>query len=79
METTNSKNSNDFKMIIGVCAAMTAFYAFIFAPTYFDNRAKAAAPQCWDLRDIGGKVYKINKCTGAVELITAEQLIAKSK
>jgi hypothetical protein len=70
-KTTKSKDGDSLpyrEVLLGI-TVMSALYALIFAPSYFDNRAKATAPQCWDLREIAGEAFKINKCTGVVERV----------
>lgn len=63
-ETNKDSSVSDLKKMGAVAVAMTAFYGMLFAPSYFQNRAKAAAPQCWDIKEISGQFFKLNRCTG---------------
>lgn len=72
----------DLRELIGFLGGMIAlmmllaFAAYVglngksFLDLYFKGKAQ---PDCWDLRELQGKAYRFNKCTGETLLVEPAQ------
>jgi hypothetical protein len=53
-------------VMLGLFLFMGLVYAIGFGPMYLLRLVREPTKQCWDIKGVEGRVFKVNSCTGEV-------------
>ena len=69
-EVAHKREMRDYKAAAGGMLVLAALFGAFYAMTRVGNAEKAL--HCWDVKEVAGKVYKVNRCDGRLELVEPE-------